>query len=159
NVKAVYRTGIGFPGNVRAGQISLLATRPLGVKGVVNPLAATGGADRETADDARDNISRRAAALDRLVSVQDYEDYARAFAGLGKARATRRPRHGRLGVHLTIAGAGDAAIDETSDLYKSLVRSLRLNGDPSEPVEVAIRLRVVLVVEIHVRLLPRYLWE
>ena len=38
NVRATYRTGIGKAGNVDAGQISQLATRPLGVKGVINPL-------------------------------------------------------------------------------------------------------------------------
>ena len=35
-------------GNVKAEQISLLSTRPLGVKEVINPLPASGGADRET---------------------------------------------------------------------------------------------------------------
>jgi hypothetical protein len=42
NVLATYRTGIGMQGMVRAGQLSLLMTRPLGVKGVINPLAPTG---------------------------------------------------------------------------------------------------------------------
>jgi len=46
NVKAVYRTGIGKPGNVKARQISAPVTRPLGVKGVINLMRATGGADR-----------------------------------------------------------------------------------------------------------------
>ena len=55
NVRAEYRTGIGKPGNATAGQISLLNTRPLGVKGVVNPLRATGGADRDSRDQARAN--------------------------------------------------------------------------------------------------------
>ena len=41
NVKAVYRNGIGKPGNVQAEQISLLATRPLGVKSVINPIRAS----------------------------------------------------------------------------------------------------------------------
>ena len=39
NVRAVYRSGIGKGGNVKADQISLLSTRPLGAKEVVNPLA------------------------------------------------------------------------------------------------------------------------
>src|SRR5204863_3461033 len=44
NVRAVYRNGIGRPGNAAPGQIQQLATRPLGVKEVVNPLRAAGGA-------------------------------------------------------------------------------------------------------------------
>jgi len=55
NVKATYRFGIGKPGNVAAKQISLLATKPLGVKAVINPLPASGGADREQRDQARRN--------------------------------------------------------------------------------------------------------
>jgi len=72
NVKAVYRNGIGAPGNVRAEQISLLVTRPLGAKDVINPLAASGGADKESRDQARKNAPLAVMALDRLVSVQDY---------------------------------------------------------------------------------------
>jgi hypothetical protein len=37
NVRAEYRTGLGQSGNVKARQISQLATRPLNVKEVVNP--------------------------------------------------------------------------------------------------------------------------
>ena len=42
NVTAIYRNGIGTPGNVRARQISLLATRPLGVKDGDQPAARLG---------------------------------------------------------------------------------------------------------------------
>src|SRR6516162_7225764 len=53
NVRATYRAGIGRPGNVRAGQITQLQTQPLCVNGVTNPLPSTGGADRDTLDQAR----------------------------------------------------------------------------------------------------------
>ncbi|MFD0346184.1 hypothetical protein ACFQ0M_09130 [Kitasatospora aburaviensis] len=45
NIRARYRTGIGAAGNTAAGRITLLATKPLGVRDVVNPLPATGGTD------------------------------------------------------------------------------------------------------------------
>ena len=48
NVKAVYRNGIGKPGNVDANQISLLQSKPLNVKAVINPLRASGSADRDS---------------------------------------------------------------------------------------------------------------
>ena len=38
NVRAKYRSGIGKAGNVAAGRLTLLASRPLGVKDVVNNL-------------------------------------------------------------------------------------------------------------------------
>ena len=91
-MKAKYRSGIGRPGNVKAEQISLLVMRPLGVKAVINPLAASGGADREEIDQARTNAPLAVTAFDRLVSVQDFEDFARTFAGIGKASAVALPK-------------------------------------------------------------------
>ena len=55
------------------------------MKEVINPLRASGGADRETRDQARKNAPLAVRALDRLVSTQDYADFARTFAGIGKA--------------------------------------------------------------------------
>jgi hypothetical protein len=46
NIIASYRIGSGSAGNVAAGAISTLIDRPLGVNGVNNPQAATGGHER-----------------------------------------------------------------------------------------------------------------
>src|SRR5439155_7613323 len=81
NVKAVYRNGIGQTGNVDANQISLLQSKPLNVKEVINPLRASGGADRDSRDQARGNAPLAVMALDRLVGVKDYADFSRTFAG------------------------------------------------------------------------------
>ncbi|HRQ40304.1 MAG TPA: putative baseplate assembly protein [Chloroflexota bacterium] len=159
NVKAVYRNGIGKMGNVSAGQISLLVTRPLGVKGVINPLPATGGADCDSRDQARRNAPIAVIALDRLVSVADYADFARTFAGIGKASAVRLADGRRQVVHLTIAGAGDIPIDKNSDLYRNLSQAVRQFGDPYQPVQIDIYGRKLLIISGKVRVLPDYLWE
>jgi predicted phage baseplate assembly protein len=159
NVKASYRFGIGAPGNVKAGQISLLSTRPLGVKAVVNPLPATGGADAEARDEARRNAPTAVTSLDRLVSVRDYEDFARTFAGIGKAAAARLSDGTDEVVHLTIAGAGDVPIDTQSDLYRNLRLALRLNGDPFQPFQVDVRELVTLVVSAEIKIDLDALWE
>jgi len=159
NVKAVYRNGIGKPGNVSAGRISQLATRPLGVKGVINPLAASGGADKESRDQARQNVPLALMALDRLVSVRDYADFSRTFAGIGKASAVQLSDGLRELVHVTIAGADDIPIEKTSDLYRNLCQALRRLGDPYQALQVDLREKVVLVISAHVRLLPDYTWE
>ena len=70
NVQATYRNRLGAAGDVKAGQISLLASKPLGVTGVVNPIRSSGGADKEDLDAARRNTPVAAIALDRLVSVR-----------------------------------------------------------------------------------------
>jgi predicted phage baseplate assembly protein len=87
NVTATWRTGLGTAGNVDAGKIAQLRAKPLGVKGVTNPIAASGGADAEALEDIRANVPSAALLLDRLVSVSDYAAYANAFASIGLARA------------------------------------------------------------------------
>jgi baseplate J-like protein len=159
NVKAVYRQGLGKGGNVKAEQIKLPLTKPLGVKSVINPMQASGGVDKETRDQARRNVPIAVLALDRLVSVQDYADFARTFAGIAKASAQRLSEGQREVVHLTIAGGGNIPIDVTSDLYRNLVASLGRFGDPLQPLEVESFERVLLVISAKVSVLPEYLWE
>jgi hypothetical protein len=158
-VKSVYRNGIGKPGNVAGAQISMLVTKPLGVKAVVNPLPSSGGADKEDRDQARDNVPLALMALDRIVSLQDYADFTRTFAGIGKASAARLTDRRREVVHLTIAGAEDIPIDVTSDLYANLLAALRRFGDPDVPIEVQTRELTVLVIGAKVQPSPDYLWE
>jgi predicted phage baseplate assembly protein len=159
NVKATYRNGIGKPGNVKAGQINLLVTQPLHVKEVVNPLPATGGADKENRDQARENAPLAVMSLDRLVSTQDYSDFARTFAGIGKASAARLSDGRRQLVHVTIAGVDDIPIDEHSDLFANLKGALRDFGDPYLPIQVEVRKLKLLVIQARVRVLPDYIWE
>jgi predicted phage baseplate assembly protein len=159
NVKAVYRSGTGKAGNVLAQQISQMATQPLGVKTVINPLRATGGADHDTRDQARRNVPIGVLALDRLVSVADYADFARKFAGIGKAASRRISDGRRIVVHLTIAGKDDVPIDINSDLYHALVQALAQAGDSHQPVQVVLRRLKVLVITAGVKIKPDYKWE
>ena len=152
NVRAVYRTGTGIAGNVPAARISQLMSRPLGVSAVVNPLASTGGADRESLERGRRNLPLGVLSLDRLVSVPDYEDFTRARAGIGHASAVSLSDGSRRVVHLTIAGAADAPIDASSDLYRSLREALMIAGDPAVPVVVAVRELALLVIAADVRI-------
>jgi hypothetical protein len=159
NVKAIYRNGIGKMGNVKAEQISLLQTRPLGVKSVINPLRASGGADKEDRDQGRENAPLGVTSLDRLIGLQDYTDFTRCFAGIAKADARRLSDGRRQLVHVTIAGADDVPIDSSSDLYRNLLLALRKYGDEDLPVQVDLRELIVLMLSASVRLAPDYLWE
>lgn len=155
NVKARYRSGIGAPGNVAGGQISLLGSRPLGVKDVVNPIRAAGGADREGANAIRRNAPIAIKALDRLLSTADYADFARGFGGIGKASARRVKGI----VEVVIAGVDDIPIDETSDVFVNLKAALHRFGDPMVPIVLQVRERLTLIVKAGVRLDPDYSWE
>ncbi|MGW2250042.1 putative baseplate assembly protein [Kitasatospora sp. NPDC001660] len=159
NVTARYRTGAGASGNLPVGQVNQLAARPLGVSAVTNPLPATGGADGDGPDDARTVIPLRLRALDRLVSVQDYEDFTRARAGIGKASAVKLFDGAREVVHVTVAAVGDAPIDPLSDLFTALERSLVDFGDIGVPVRVAARELRLIVLDAGVKVLPDHAWE
>ncbi len=159
NIQAVYRSGIGRGGNVLAEQISLVQTAPLGIKSVINPLRASGGADAEGRDQARENAPLAVMALDRLVSLQDYEDFTRTFAGIGKARVAKLTDGQRKFIHLTIAGADDIPIDTTSDLYRNLLLALTKYGDPDLPVRVDSRELLALVLSANVKIGADYRWE
>jgi len=123
-------------GNVAAGRLTTLITRPLGVTAVTNPAAATGGEDPESLAAARSNAPLTVLTLDRAVSLQDYADFARAFAGIARAHAAWVPHGGARGVHVTVAGPGGAAVASGGPTWTRLVEALRGYGDPVVPLSV-----------------------
>lgn len=136
NVKGVYRADLGAAGNLDPGSIRMLMTRPLGVQEVHQPLPATGGEDPEVRDDARQNAPLPIKALDRLVSLSDYADFARAYAGIAKA-ASAWGRFGlQQGILLTIAGVDGAEVADDSDLGVKFRESIQRFRDPTVPFEI-----------------------
>ena len=130
NVSANYRAGIGTVGLVDANQISMLTTRPLGVRAATNPLPSEGAEDAETIDDARTNATVTIMALDRIVSLQDYQDFARAFAGIAKALAVWIWDGQQRVVLLTVAGI-DGAVVQPGDATGAPLQQAIANA--SEP--------------------------
>lgn len=134
NVRAVYRKGIGAAGFVKAGQLSLLVSRPLGIKAVTNPLASVDAQDPETLADARQRAPLYTLTLDRVVSLQDYEDFARTFDGVAKARAVWGWSASGRGVALTVIGPAGKVIEPKSDLEAALALAFQRKGDARVPV-------------------------
>ena len=159
NVTATYRIGLGRAGDVDAGRISQLATRPQGVTGVTNPLHASGGVNPDDLGLARRATPLRMLALDRLVSVRDYEDFAVARAGIGSASARKITDGHRQVVHVTVAGTDDVPLDDTSDLVTALRAAYSANGDPHQPVQVAVRALVLLILGAGIHVDPDYQWS
>jgi len=110
NVVADYRSGSGPAGNVRAGTLTLLINRPLGIRAVDNPLPATGGTAPEPADGARSAAPLSVQTFDRVVSLADHEQFAVAFAGVVKATAVALAAGRAPYVHLTVAGPDGAPV-------------------------------------------------
>jgi hypothetical protein len=128
NVRAEYRKGIGSV-TFKPGQLRQLITRPLGVKAVTNPLAASGGEDGPSQEDIRRNTPSRLLTMGSLVSLWDYEQFAGAFPGIAKAHAKWIGDNQSHRVFITVAGANGSNIGEDSDTYRQLTRALRELGD------------------------------
>ncbi|MGH4024793.1 MAG: putative baseplate assembly protein [Pseudonocardiaceae bacterium] len=129
NVRARYRSGIGPAGNVAAGALSLLPQRPLGISTVGNPLPAAGGTAPENLEDARANAPLTVLALDRVVSLRDYQDFARAFGGIAKAQAVALWGGAASFVHVTVAAPGGDDVDATAlDNLRAAFDSVRDRG-------------------------------
>ncbi len=132
NVTASYRVGTGLDGMVKADQLSLLMTRPLGVKAVINPDAAAGANDPETLDQARQNAPYTVMTFDRIVSLKDYEDFVGRFSGIGKAGAAWLWSGERRFVHITVAAADGGPVNEKSELFINLNNAIRTYGLPHQ---------------------------
>lgn len=134
NVRALYRKGIGAAGNVGSRTLSVLLDRPLGLKGAENPIAAAGGVDPETEETARSTIPVGVRTLGRAVSLLDYADYARGFAGVAKAHAAVLPLRSGRTIVVTVAFDGDPS--DVDERLGDLAASLRAYGDPQVQVDV-----------------------
>lgn len=137
NIRAVYRKGIGSPGMVAAAQLSQALDRPQGLKSVVNPSPASGAADPASAADARASAPLPTLTIGRVVSLEDYQNYALAFAGIAKALATWTWFGTTRGVFLTVAGENGTVLQPDDPIVTALVQSLQSLGNPYVPLQVA----------------------
>jgi uncharacterized phage protein gp47/JayE len=114
--------------------LTLLQQRPHGVRSVVNPLDAFGGDDPESEEDIRTNATLGIRTLGRIVSLQDYEDFSRAYAGISKALVTWTWSGQGRGIFVTVAGPGGA--DVADEDIASLINTMKESGDPLVPLTV-----------------------
>ncbi len=136
NVRATYRSQIGVAGNVAAASITTLNSRPPGLRSVTNPMPATGGGDPQPLSQARQNAPLTVLTLERVVSLADYENFARAFAGVGKAQAIAVWNGETRMVYLTVAASDGTSVKKTSDLYTTLVGAINNLKDPVQIFDV-----------------------
>lgn len=136
NVEALYRRGAGLAGHLETGQLSLLATKPQGLKGVMNPLPPAGGADGETLAETRSNAPMGVMTLGRAVSLRDYEDFAQGFAAIAKARADWTFDGFARPILVTVAGQGGALLPEAGEDMANLRAALLVAGESDLRVSV-----------------------
>ena len=154
NVTFRYRRGIGVAGMVGPTRLSQLLKPITGVKGVTNPIEATGGADADKIEDIRRNATLTAFTLGRVVSLQDYEDYARAYLGIAKANARWAWSGETRFIIVTVAGPDGGIIASNSDLAKRLRASMQTFGDPNVPISVVPAAQRLFALNANVRVDP-----
>ena len=158
-VTATYRAGIGSAGNVRAGQLTQLLTRPLAVAKVTNPLPASGGSDPDGPDVVRIRAPLGLQALGRVVSVQDAADLALSWAGIGKTTATLGSDGQRDTVTVTVAGTAPTPLDPNGTLITDLGAALTAAGDVTVPITVVPVEISLMVLVAQIRHDPEIIWD
>jgi predicted phage baseplate assembly protein len=121
NVRArMYRVGGGAAGNVNPDTLTSLTRAIAYIDNVTNPLAAEGGADRETVSEAKERAPHTIKSRDRAVTAEDFEMMAlRASTLLARAKCV--PDRGHRGaVTLVVVPKAETG---SSDLTRRLVPS------------------------------------
>ncbi len=137
NVIAAYRVGSGLAGAVAAGKLSAMLTRIQGIRSVTNPLAAEGGADAESLDEARQNAPLKVTTLERIVSLQDFEDFVLAQPGVSKAAADDVWSGQTRLVHVTVSTSDAAPLVEGGTFAANLVKAVARAGASPQQVVLA----------------------
>ncbi len=91
------------------------------------------------------------------MSLLDYEDFARSYAGIAKALAVPQWDAGGELVFVTVAGEGGAPIADPSAIRTALVASVRAAGDPYGRFAIAGYIAVYFRLAIAVKVDPDYL--
>lgn len=109
NVVARYRHGVG--GNKDARTINRLSRPTSGVISVVNPVAASGGEDPPTPQQARERAIQSTRVLGKLVALPDFEVEAARWGGVVAAKAAwewdRRGDEALVNLWVIAPGPGD----------------------------------------------------
>lgn len=95
-------------------------------------MPAAGAAGPEKIEEARTNAPQTVLAFDRIVSLRDFEDFARGFAGIGKAQAVPLWDGEMNSVHITVTTASGKPLSQIPELYQNLVDAIRKACDRTQ---------------------------
>ena len=140
NVTASYRVGAGAA-KPPAGSIRQFARPAKGLARVNGPLAASGGADAESAAELRTAAPTAMLSLGRAISAADFEAMARAYAGVANAAVAYSwdpARHRATIMVWTISDAGDVSSALAEFLRARAVPGLAIRAAPATAVPVPV---------------------
>lgn len=132
---ATYRVGSGTAGNLGAETLVQVALEPpllalaAGIETVRNPLAAAGGVQPESPEEARQYAPQAFRTQERAVTVADYAAVAQRHPEVRRAAATFRWTGSWYTVFLTVERAGGIRVDaDFADRLRQFMESFRMAG-------------------------------
>lgn len=153
-----YRIGMGTGGNVGSDTLTVPVTAVPEITGVGNPFAATGGADRESVEEARLAGPGSVITQDRAITLADFELLAEGFPGVGKAKARVGLRGGYKVVQVFVAAADPDTVPPPppSDELRAAVKQhlearMPVNRMAGVDVLAPVFVPVDLTVDVHVK--------
>lgn len=149
-VTAAYRFG-GGAATPPAGSIKQLVKPVQQLRGVRNPVAATGGADAEPAAELQTYAPRSALLLGRAVSLADLEAAAASIGGVRAVRVEWRWNQERLRPGAQVYYIGDPGLDAL------ITQRLRGLAEEELPIDVVPATPIPKHLAVQVAIDPRYL--
>ena len=117
-ITADYLVGGGETGNVGVRTITILKDNIQNVKSVTNPSRSTGGKDRETTEELRENLSSQIVTRRRTVHRKDYVRMLNSFGEIERTFVDH-PEGRILNVYIVPSGGGapsDILLAKTAEL-------------------------------------------
>jgi Baseplate J-like protein len=150
NIVASYRFGSGED-SPDAGTLTVIAKAQPGLSKILNPVAASGGADPEPSSRIRKYAPLSVMAFGRAISGDDYEAIAASTPGVSRASAVWSfdPLQQRTVVTVYVG-------DDVSAKNAALL-ALRGDADPNRPVNVQLATQLPLKVSLTLEVDPRYI--
>ncbi|WLB91319.1 hypothetical protein QIH91_13405 [Bradyrhizobium japonicum USDA 135] len=150
NVVARYRYGAGAA-KPPAGSIEQMASPIPGVRGVANPVPASGGSDGDDPRDLKGTAPRSTLTLGRAVSLADFEAMSRGYPGVVNVASDWGwdQREQRAVVMLWI-------ICDQGDVSDALAAFLRSHADPTVPLSVRPAQRIARRLAVHFAVDPQH---
>ncbi len=150
---ATYRVGNGVAGNVGAGTIAHVVTDDGRISAAVNPMAARGGIDPETAAQIRRNAPQAFRTQQRAVTPADYAEVTERYDGVQRAAAGLRWTGSWHTVFVTVDRVGGEPLDAAfTDPLARHVNRYRMAGHDlrfDDPVHVSLELDLFVCVARH----------
>jgi predicted phage baseplate assembly protein len=147
NIIATYRIGAGAA-SPPAGKLTIIAKSYPGLRAVLNPVAVSGGADADPANQIQRFAPRSVLTFGRAVSVFDYAALAAEAPGVTRAGAVWAWSDARQRTLVTVYVGDDAGAATAA------ATALRAASDPNRPVQVLQAAQIAVALTITVLVTP-----